>query len=210
MSALHFLDRLISFTKPARLLQTPVVDENTTNVYYDATTDMYFDFIAFVEFAQQTRVDFLPLTWQSALDPVAKGATAVVHQASLSAEISYAFKRLAWKHSNHGVVDDFMVYRTSLVEVLVLSMPRIRLHPNFVKLEGICWDIDPCNDKVWPILLFEKTRHGDLETFMVQTNGERLNICDRFGLCAEIARAILVLHSCRMLWKPSSAGELKS
>ncbi|MCJ1396427.1 hypothetical protein MMC18_009317 [Xylographa bjoerkii] len=207
MSALHFLDRLISLTNPIRLLQAPLVDKSTTNTYYDATTDMYFDFITFVEFAQQNRVDFLPLTRQLALDPIGKGATAAVHQASFSAEISYAFKRLAWKHSNQGVVDDFMVYRTSLVEVMVLSTPRIRLHPNFVKLEGICWDVDPCNDTVWPILVFEKTQYGDLETFMGQTNGEKLSICDRFGLCAEIARAILVLHSCHIVHgdvKPSN------
>lgn len=55
------------------------------------------------------------------------------------------------------------------------------------RLEGICWDLIPgqgtgnveegnrgsaYDDRVRPVLVFEASRHGDLEDFMVSPKGE--------------------------------------
>jgi hypothetical protein len=66
-----------------------------------------------------------------------------------------------------------------------------------MQLEGICWDIPRGNKKVWPVLVFEKMKHGDLDRFLNLDIGEKLCLQDRLKLCADVASAVATMHSCR-------------
>jgi hypothetical protein len=51
------------------------------------------------------------------------------------------------------------------------------------------------SDKVWPVLVFEKSQHGDLQAFMGQAEGKRLTLEERLNICANIAFAVMDMHS---------------
>src|SRR5438034_9732491 len=51
------------------------------------------DLIAFLSVAQQHNVDILPISWQSALQPLGAGAQTEVSQSYQNLEKSFAFKR---------------------------------------------------------------------------------------------------------------------
>jgi len=79
-------------------------------------------------------------------------------------------------------------------EVLILSQPPIRSHPNIVNLEGICWEITPRTEKAVPVLVFEKAV-WDLQQFMKVNEGMNMSIDDRLKICADIGNAIMALHA---------------
>ena len=79
--------------------------------------------------------------------------------------------------------------------MLVLSHPSVRDHPNVLSLEGICWDVVSGGEKVWPVLVFEKARNGDLLTFMGQAKGRGLAMVERLNMCVDIAIAVMHMHS---------------
>ena len=82
----------------------------------------------------------------------------------------------------------------------MLGHPVIREHPNVVELEGICWDVQS-EGKVWPVLVFQKTQPGDLESFMELPAGRDLSIKDRLKLCMDVGTAIMDMHSNRRSFK---------
>ncbi|RWA05249.1 hypothetical protein EKO27_g9853 [Xylaria grammica] len=57
--------------------------------------------------------------------------------------------------------------------------------------------LDPTKDKVWPVLVFEKSRYGDLFSFAHSEEGRELDIHDRLALCGQIGRAVARMHSNR-------------
>jgi uncharacterized membrane protein len=95
------------------------------------------------------------------------------------------------------VSDDKGTFRALISEVAVLSQPSIRNHPDIIHLESTCWDISPENEKVWPVPVFEKTQYGDLDNFLRSEIGRMINFEDRLDLCADVAAAVLTMHSCR-------------
>ena len=52
------------------------------------------NFVAFLGATQALGIDFLPITWQSAMEDVGRGATAEIRQSLLSLQTSLAFKRI--------------------------------------------------------------------------------------------------------------------
>ena len=68
--------------------------------------------------------------------------------------------------------------------MVALSHPVVRKHEHIVILEGICWDI-PEDDQVWPVLVFQKSHHGDLHNFAKRKRFEELSIEDRSNLCTD-------------------------
>ena len=66
---------------------------------------------------------------------------------------------------------------------------------NVANLEGICWDVDLGGEKVWPVLVFEKSRYGDLNNFMVSSSGKALDFKYKVELLFGIADAVRTLHS---------------
>ena len=153
------------------------------------------DFVSFLGVAQIFKIDFLPITWQPALDSVGQGATAEIHQALVALQTSFAFKRPILEVSLGSSEDEDRLFQVLIAEISILGQSSIRDHPNILTLEGICWDITSGGQRILPVLVFEKTRHGDLQKFMRDDRGRRLDFMDRFQICIDVGRAILEVHS---------------
>lgn len=88
MSAISDTSDLYSFTKSGKLLQTAAPAKGTA-------TDSQCDFLRFLGIAQSLQIDFLPITWQPALDIIGQGGTVKIRQSMVILQMSFAFKRLA-------------------------------------------------------------------------------------------------------------------
>lgn len=149
-----------------------------------------YDFITFLGAAQRRSIDFLPITWQPALDNAGEGRTAEIRDAMIDLQLNFAFKCL-----KHAQQDERRVFRELISELVVLGHDPVRTHPNIVRLEGICFDVPPGSEQVWPVLVFEKSECGDLERFANSSAGRKLSLADRFKLCADIGTAVKDLHA---------------
>jgi hypothetical protein len=146
------------------------------------------DLIAFLSIVQKYDIDFLDITWQPALDDLGKGGSGTISQSMYNSDLSFAFKRF---HEDGGLDEAFLPLMT---EVLILSQPAIRSHPNIINLEGICWEIKPRTEKAAPVLVFEKAA-CDLQQFMNGHEGSNMSIDGRLKICADIGSAIMTLHA---------------
>ena len=159
-----------------------------------AATNTTYDIITFLGIAQSLNIDFLPITWDAEQASIGQGGTAEISQSSVDLETAFAFKRLSSFNSAFSEGQQTTIFKALIAELIVLGHKSIRGHDNINRLEGICWDIEPESERVWPVLVFEKTRHGDLKTFMEHGAGTRLDLRNRLYLCAEIATAVSDLH----------------
>jgi len=149
-----------------------------------------YDFISFLGAAQQCSIDFLPITWQPALDNAGEGRTAEIRDAMIDIQLNFAFKCL-----KRAQQDERRVFRELISELVVLGHDPVRTHPNIVRLEGICFDILHGTEQVWPVLVFEKSECGDLERFADSDVGRKLNLADTLKLCDDIGTAVKDLHA---------------
>jgi len=158
---------------------------------YTASTnrnnDISNDLIAFLSVVQKCNVEFLPITWQPTLGTLGQGGSATISQSIVNTDTSLAFKRF---HDG----DSDMDYSPLISEVIILSQLPIQNHPNIVNLEGICWEIKPRTENVFPVLVFKKAA-WDLQQFMNVKEGKNMVIHDRLKICADIGSAIMTLHS---------------
>ena len=175
--------------------------------------DLRFDLTTFLGVAQHYDIDFLPVTWQPALDQIGQGATAEIRQNPMNLQTSFAFKRPLFMSSFD--IDEFesRILPSLIAEISILGSPAIRRHANIIHLEGICWEVlskegqnvsrkEPTlksEGGIVPVLIFEKTKHGDLHRFMANGAGGQLSFLERLRLCSEIAKAVAEMHSHRML-----------
>ena len=166
--------------------------------------------ITFLATVQNLRVPILPVTWQT-IAGIKGGATSQISQAAMNLETSFAFKRI----KNEGMldrdrIDDEKCFRWLINELMVLWHPAIRGHVNILELQGLTWDIrlrhdeankgevsvqTPGKYKVWPVFVFEKSQHGNLEEFARSRTGRGLSTADRSKICFEIANAVAHMHS---------------
>jgi hypothetical protein len=179
---------LHSFIVSGKPIQSAAPEKGTV-------TDLHCDFISFLGIAQSLKIDFLPITWQPALDSLGQGATAELRQALVNLQMSFAFKRLVSTGPAQLEMDETENFRALIAEISILGHPSMRDHPNIIRLEGICWDLVSGSDKVWPVLVFEKSQHGDLQAFMGRAEGKRLTLGERLNICANIALAVMDMHS---------------
>ena len=160
--------------------------------------DAHHKFLSFLGLAQHLRIDFIPITWYSALEGARRGRTAAIQQMAIDFQTALAFKRLSSERPEQRARD----MSALTVELAVLGHPAVRDHPHLSRLEGVCWDVTPGTDEVWPVLVFEKAPHGDLMSFMERGPGSALGFSDRLGLCGDIAVAIMDMHmSCTSIRK---------
>ncbi|KAK2836994.1 hypothetical protein FQN49_006514 [Arthroderma sp. PD_2] len=157
-----------------------------------ATRRLATDFIMVLAAAQQLDIDFLPITWQPALDAVGEGGTAEIRQSLIDLQTSLAFKRLLRPRSP---TEREQTYLALLSEVLILGHPVIRKHAHIVALMGLCWEITHENE-VWPVLVFEKSPYGDLLRFMDSSEGKSMGSEKRIKLIVDVLLAIADMHSC--------------
>ena len=159
-----------------------------------AATDIPYDLLTFLGIAQSLNIGFLPISWDVGQASIGKGGTAEISQSSVNLETAFAFKRPSSVDLALSEAKKTAIFEALAAEISVLGHRSIRGHPNINRLEGICWDIEPDGERVWPVLVFEKTQHGDLKTLMEQGAGTRLDLRDRIRLCAEVAMAVSDLH----------------
>ena len=112
-----------------------------------------------------------------------------MREALVDINMSYLFKHFKMQDQ-----DQEKLFIQLISEVSILGLESIRDHPNVIKLEGIAWDIQT-NDKIQPVLVFEKTAHGDLEAFLSSKPGRELSVYQRLSLCSNIGNAVGDLHS---------------
>ncbi|KAH8589486.1 kinase-like domain-containing protein [Bisporella sp. PMI_857] len=152
-------------------------------------TDAACDLITFLAVIQKLKIDILPITWQSVPQPIGAGATGVVNEALINLGTSFAFKRV---RKEEGEAEKGII-QALISEVIVLSHPSLRKHPNIVKLHGVCWDV-ASDGSIWPVLVFEKAQYGDLYNFITLPIGRELCITERLKLCVDVGTAILDMH----------------
>jgi hypothetical protein len=181
-------DDLYSVTKSGKLRQTPTPTEDTA-------TDSQCNFLSFLRIAQSLEINFLSITLQPKLDIIDQGGTAKIRQAMVNLQMNFAFKRLASPERVQVERGEAKIFRAFIAEMLVLSHPSLRNHPNVIRLKGICWDVVSGGEKVWPVLVFEKARNGDLLTFMGRAEGRSLIMVERLNICVDIAMAVMHMHS---------------
>ena len=174
--------------------------------------DLRFDLTTLLGVAQQHDIDFLPITWQPALDQIGQGATAEIRHNPMNLQTSFAFKRPLFMSSFDIEEFESRILPSLIAEISILGSPTIRRHANIIHLEGICWEVfskkqsvsrkEPVLESeggIVPVLIFKKTKHGDLHRFMAHGAGGQLSFLERLRLCSEIAKAVAEMHSHRML-----------
>ncbi len=184
-------------------------DEASTLITYTKSGETYqsassisnkeYNFLDFLGVAQSLKIDFLPITWQPELDKVGEGGTARILQSLINIQTTFAFKRLKHPWSR---MDEYQYMRALIAEISVLGHPSIRYHPNVASIEGICWDVVLGGKEVWPVLVFEKARYGDLTKFMTSGLGKELDSKHRLEMLFDIALAIRDLHATGRFLKP--------
>lgn len=195
------------------------------------------DFITILEICQSLNIDFLPTSWQPALDSLGVGGQVEVRQSPVNAAMSLAFNRV--KLPNLAEDAEMTLYRALSSQLRVLSHPELRYHPNIVFLLGVSWDVKAQNEtwveqhnnveadpqkvrddrqwqearsskwKVWPVLVYEKASHGDLIHFMQSEAGKRLHIENKLELCWNIGQGLISMHSHRKTHFKSSAAIIR-
>jgi hypothetical protein len=156
------------------------------------------DFISFLAVAQYYELDFVSVTWEIGLGHIGKGGSSEIRQSRLDLEESLAFKctprldrRLLSEH------DEQRVFNALVSEISILGHPLIRHHQNIVNLEGICWELPLASQKVWPVLILEKSQLGDLQSFICSEKGRKIGFEERLGLCTDVGSALKTMHQCR-------------
>lgn len=180
--------------------------------------DGHSDLISFLSVLQATDVDLLSVTWQPETESLGEGGTAIISQALVNLEISFAFKRIVKLSGKYGfeyprsrsstVQGEFnsreanekyekeaKVWRAILAEILVSRHPALRDHPNILSVQGVCWEIDKESQRVWPVLIFPKSEFGDLRSFIGSDDGQRATVEERINLCRDVAQALFLLHA---------------
>ena len=171
--------------------------------------DLRYDLMTFLGVAWRLEIDFLPITWQPGLDRIGRGATAEIREASMSLQAIFAFKRPILQFSFHFDELESRILPTLIAEISILGHPSIRQHPNIIQLEGICWEVLPeeggivsrerpiisGKGGIVPVLVFEKTNHGDLRSFMMNDAGKQLGFMERLEMCTAVAKAVADMHS---------------
>lgn len=166
------------------------------------------DLVTFLGVAQRLNIDFLPVTWQPALDRIGQGATAEIREAPANLQFSCAFKRSVCEP--YFEFEDFesRVLPCLIAEISTLGLKSIRKHPNTIKLEGIWWEgissegehvsrEAPYTSRkggIVPVLVFEKAKYGGLHRFMMQEAGGSLSLVQKIGISTAIARTVAEMH----------------
>ena len=158
------------------------------------------NFVTFLTAAQYYDIDFVPLSWESALEGAAPGGTARLNVSSLDAQTHFVFKRTRIRNglgqSRHDGWDDAPTFDALVAEITVLRHPLLQHHQNIVNLEGIGWEVVTGGKPVWPVLILEKAEHRDLYSFMNSAQGSILSFEDKLDLCADVTSALNALHDC--------------
>lgn len=165
--------------------------------------------LSFLAMVQYYSFDFLDAAWADGLEPLGRGGTAEVRELFIHQKRRYAFKRHRVLTSSIVNVSTFdqaseiaeskmrrneKVFNEMVAEVTILGHPVIRNHQNFVRLEGVYWELDADQSDPWPVLVMEQADLGDLWSFATSEEGIATTFDDRIGICVDLAQAVYTLH----------------
>ena len=122
-----------------------------------------YTFLKFLSAAQSLVVDFVPIIWQSILKFNEEGR-AEVRGSLMTVQLSFAFKCVKRKE-RCPESERRQNYRKLIAEIRVSALATRMDHAYLARLEDISWDI-ASHGEVWPVLMFEKTKHGSLKKFV--------------------------------------------
>jgi hypothetical protein len=125
------------------------------------------------------------------------GATGSVYQNLLNSQVTFAFKRFKVEVTDPSLTQrEFRTLQIDAMinELTVLSNRAVREHANITVFVGLCFELSPTADAVWPVLVFTKATRSDLGTSMAKGDHERSDFL--LGVCTETTRGIEVLHKC--------------
>ncbi|OAL50980.1 hypothetical protein IQ07DRAFT_598993 [Pyrenochaeta sp. DS3sAY3a] len=153
-------------------------------------------FLSILTLAAQLNVDFLNATWQPALQMLGIGGSSQVSPSNaITKSFSFAFKRTRPREDQiHATRESPKEgrFKTLIREILVLTHPAIREHPNLTSLLGISWEFD--HDEIWPVLVYPSTSHGSLSDFINSDFGKEATLEVLLRICAELALGVDALH----------------
>ena len=135
--------------------------------------------------------------WQPAIDVLGAGGTAEIRQALVNLQVSFAFKRVTPStYENFKEIE--ILSKLVVNEMSIHAHPKLRCHPNIQRLEGLCWDstMEKSSSHILPVLVMEKTRHGDLSAFADSAHSKSLSPEERLRICVDVAFALADMHSC--------------
>ena len=170
-------------------------DQSSSTELFSRTPDrlIHPDLITFLAVVQHRAVDFVPLIWQEGLGLIGRGGTARIGQTHVNSGTDFAFKRAVQdKHFNSNE-DDTRIYEIFISEIVFLTNPATRGHPNIADLVGFCWEITDDN-KVYPVIVTEKAKN-DLRLWAASFISSHVSFHDRLGMCNDIANALQAMHS---------------
>ena len=144
-----------------------------------------YNFIAFLGLVQKLGIRFLPITWQVLLGSIGNGGQATIEQARVKLQINFAFKLFERPQE--------YPFRDIVQKIIIFSYPLIQRHEYIIRLEGVCWDIIN-DDRVWLVLVFQKTHLGALYKFTQLEKFKNLCVEDRLKLCVNIEITIRDMH----------------
>jgi serine/threonine protein kinase len=159
------------------------------------------DLIRLLAIASALSVEIFPFTWQPALESLGQGGTGWISQSSVNDQISFAFKRFQQVNPNPNselTESKFrsLQFNAMISEIVVLSCPEVYDHPNIINLEGICWEVLKPSGEVWPVLVFQKAKLGDLRRTLSLPESENMDLNMKIGICGEVAKALRIMHQC--------------
>jgi len=177
----------------------PLIEDHTHN---EPGLYSRYDVISLLSLLTAVGLDMIRLIWDNGMPSLGYGGTSTVSQGVMRETQGMAFKRVGLRQDEIGITGsdgptESRVYRALISEVILLTHEAIRDHPNFVNVEGICWEINDAykNARILPVLISRRAPHGDLENY-AQSQG-RLELEGVIGLFSDVVGAVEHLHSCR-------------
>ncbi|KAH6687211.1 hypothetical protein F5X68DRAFT_239716 [Plectosphaerella plurivora] len=126
------------------------------------------------------------------LDRSGKGGTASIQHSSLSHEVGLSFKNVDPRNFPAAAPEESEAAAfLSLIRELDCA-PRD--HLNIMELLDISWEIND-SGKPWPVLVYRKAPHGDLQTFLESQETPTLSWAQKLRLILDIVRALRYLHT---------------
>lgn len=156
------------------------------------------NFIYFCGAAQALELDFLPISWQPQSGLIGRGGTSNIHQSVLNLELGLAFKAIDVGDISRTPTteDQENVYSLLLAEIQMMGRKPILDSPYIHRVDGVCWNPNKRTGAVDPVLVFEKSHHGDMYRFLTSGQGKSLDLSGRIKMCRDVAKGLETLHAC--------------
>lgn len=181
------------FTSNSNSICDQAVEEQA-NEFHNSSHELEYDLLHFLAAVQHCRRDFLPLSWHSEAH-IGRGGYATVTESTVHADFSYAYRRVS-KQKPGAQGDVKYDFAPAITELTILSHRPLENNDNIIKLEGVCWDVNPQKRQIAPVFVYKKMPHGDLHKFRDSREFEGLRIEEKLALCADIGKGLFALHSC--------------